>query len=186
MKNILILFFVICAGLISKADSKGVLRQAKVAVEIRKSTFTPENGLPNYVTTSVCTKQGVMNVYADASSFQSSDLAVVKCDAKLYDAPVSVVVGGELFLSTETEAGKTLLLKTAFLVLGWGEQFQEVPQIAQTAQSDSWLHFRSLLSPLAAGKVIGGVLQSPEPKEYFSALVTVDDETPAEKARSTF
>jgi hypothetical protein len=181
MKNITIiasLFFIFNST--SHADSSEPVRQAQLTVKIEKKTYRPdENGLPKYVTTSVCTKKDFINVYKNEDNedwyLAPSDLGLVQCDSELAGKKVSVTVGGALNLLRNSDTGTTRVMKRAILFLSWGELDMETPQIVHSPSSDPWLLFQDVLAPIATGKIINGQPQPPKPTDFFTASITIED-----------
>jgi hypothetical protein len=181
MKNITIiasLFFIFNST--SHADSSEPIRQAQLTVKIEKKTYHPdENGFPKYVITPVCTKKDFINVYKNEDneewSLAPSDLGLVQCDGELAGQKVSILVGGALNLFRKSDTGTTRPMKGTILILSWGEPDMETPQIVHSPSSDPWLLFQDLLAPVATGKIINGNPQPPQPAEFFTAFVTIED-----------
>lgn len=164
-------------------DSTSVtLRQAQLSIQIEKTTFVVgDNGLPNFVRTPVCNKQGLINVYSNNGDIWSSltpgDLRIIQCDGELFGKKVSVTVGGAVSVFAKSYAGVAVPMKNAALFLSWGEMDMETLKIVHSPTSDSWLKFQDILSPVSTGKVVDGVPQPPEPAEFFSAVVDIEDGT---------
>lgn len=166
----------------SYADSSEPVRQAQLTVKIEKKTYRPdENGLPKYVTTPVCTKKDLINVYKNEDgedwSLAPADLGIVQCDSEVAGKNVSVTVGGALNLLRNSDTGTTRAMKRAILILSWGDFEMETPKIVHSPSSDPWLLFQDVLAPVATGKIVHGQPQPPTPTEFFTASVTIEDET---------
>lgn len=184
MKNIaIIIAFFFSFISLSYADSSQAepVRQAKIQVKIEKSTFVvAENGLPGFISTPVCEKQSLINVYKENGDLWSSltpeDLRIFQCDGELFGQKVSVTVGGALSLFQRSYADKIIPMKGAALFLSWGAFDMEVPMIVHSPSSDPWLRFQDVLAPISTGKIVDSVPQPPEPAEFFTAVISIEDE----------
>jgi len=165
----------------SQANSTTPVRQAKLTAKIEKVVFvTGDNGMPSWVATPVCTKQSLMNVYKDDSESWSSltpaDLKLIQCNGELAGKQVSITVGGALGLFQKSYAGTLLPMKGVALFLSWGDLDMESLKIVHSPSSDPWLNFQDVLAPVSTGKIVDGIPQPPEPSEYFTAVVNIEDE----------
>lgn len=168
------IFFVLITT--AKADYPTALRQAKITVLIKKSIFKPtESGIPAFDVSDVCTKESLINVYQDVLSITPEDLSLVRCDGELQGQKVSVVAGGAVLLYQDTSLDRTL--KSVTLALSWGPAYYETPMLTHSASSDPWLSYQAVLSPVSVGKIVDNVPQPPEPSEYFSAIVMIQDQS---------
>jgi hypothetical protein len=184
MKNITIMFLFFCAFVsTSQAQtSPELIRQAKMMATIEKVVFQfDENGRPTWVRTAVCTKQSRINVYKEGddswSSLTPEDLRLVQCDSEIEGKKVSVFAGGAVRLYPMSVAGATVPMKGVALFLGWGDFDSETTKIVHSTSSDAWLHLQDILSPVSTGKIVDGIPQAPEPAEFFTVVINIEDES---------
>ncbi len=184
MKNIAIiasLFFTFISTAHADNSQPAPIRQAKFLVSIEKSVYVVgDNGLPSFVSSPVCKKQGLINVYNDNGTWSSltpEDLKIIQCDGELFGEKVSVTVGGAVALMQRSFEGSIFPMKSTALFLSWGKLDMEVPMILHVPSADPWLKFQDILAPVSTGKIVDSVPQPPEPSEYFRAFVSIEDES---------
>ena len=184
MKNITILFLLLCA-FISTSQAQTVsdpIRQAKLTATIEKVVFQfDENGTPTWVRTPVCTQGTLINVYKEGddswSSLRPGDLRLIQCESELEGKKVSVFTGGAVRLYPMSVAGVPVAMKGVALFLGWGDFDSETTKIIHSTSSDPWLRFLDILSPVSTGKIVDGIPQAPEPAEFFTVVINIEDES---------
>jgi hypothetical protein len=162
---------------VSSSYAGSTLRQATLTTTIEKVVaVTNDQGLPAWVSTPVCTKKSLINVYkTDTDMWEvlvPDDLSRVQCDGELKGQKVSVTVGAAVALYQDANTP----MKVAALFLSWGDLGMEVPQIVHSPATDPWLNLQDVLGPVSSGKIVDGVPQPPEPSEYFTAVINIVDE----------
>jgi hypothetical protein len=185
MKNITILFLLLCAFVSTsqaQTSTPQPLRQVKLMAIIEKVVFQfDENGMPSWVSTRVCTQEKFMNVYKESdnswSSLMPGDLRLIHCEGEIEGQKVSVSVGGAVRLYPMAVASGSVEMKGVALFLGWGDFDAEMTKLVHSTSSDPWMRFQDILAPVSTGKIVDGVPQAPEPKEYFTAVINIVDES---------
>jgi hypothetical protein len=185
MKNITILFLLLCAFVSTsqaQTSTPQPLRQVKFTAIIEKVVFQfDENGMPSWVSTPVCTQESFMNVYKESdnswSSLMPGDLHLIHCEGEIEGQKVSVSEGGAVRLYPMAFASGSVEMKGVALFLGWGDFDAETTKLVHSTSSDPWMRFQDILAPVSTGKIVDGVPQTPEPKEYFTAVINIVDES---------
>jgi hypothetical protein len=180
MRPTLVFLSLVFSFLNAHADALAPVRQATLTVTIEKTIFEfDQDGRPQWISSPVCTQQGFINVYQELdeswTSLYPADLRLIHCESELAGKKISVAFGGAVGLFQLNYAGTLTPMKGVALFLSWGDFDMETLQIVHSPVSDPWLKFQDVLAPVSSGKIIDGVPQAPEPAEYFSAKVSIED-----------
>jgi hypothetical protein len=159
--------------------ASSVIRKATLSVTINKYTYTTNTGgLPDWTSSPVCSKQGTINVYSDPADqviMSLDEYSLVQCDSVLSGAKTSVAFGGFIAPIQTSLPSHGASLKTANLVLSWGDLGSEAPQATSSTGSDNWKNFVAWVVPVSGFNFVNGQIQPPTLTEYFEAAATVID-----------
>jgi len=180
MKKSAFLVSLIC--LFVSTSHAELVRQAQLTATIEKVVYVVgDNGMPSWARTPICTKQALINVYKEErgswTDLRPEDLSRIQCDSEIFGQKVSVTIGAAVGLFNKQMPSGVVALKSTAMFLSWGNPDLEVPKLVHAPSSDPWLSFQDVLSPVSTGKIVDGVPQPPEPSEFFSAVIYIEDES---------